>query len=326
MAKKENKTEKKQRYKKVRGIAKSARYFIGRKAMLGFFSVPYLIPLSWALRLSKIIVRVGYHFPGVYRRQALSNLKLFFGNKKSYPELRGIARDIGIEATKGAFEVAYSLSPRKEELYSSIDIEGREHLEAALSKGKGVIALSAHLGNFAVMGGKMISEGYPFHQVLKLPKDPGTGRYFKMKMKQYQWKFIEADPIFVSQKKIIRCLRANEIVCLIADGDQKAGGIPVKLMGQEIAMSPGPAILAGKTGAAILPMFIIRQHNNSHKIIIEPEIKMVDDDCQERAVFLLSTKLARTMEKYIHQYPTQWYWVNKKHRYNRYWKKLKNTV
>ena len=115
-------------------------------------------------------------------------------------------------------------------------------------------------------------------------------------MEQYNLKFILADPATVSQKEILRTLRRNEIVCLIVDGDQKKGGVPVMLMGQEIAMSPGPAILARRTGATVLPMFIIRQKDNSQKIIIEPPVDVIDDEDQDKAVALLCQKFATIIE------------------------------
>ena len=126
-------------------------------------------------------MKIGSPFAGEYRRQALKNLTLYYEKEKSSSEIKKMVEEVGVETTKGAFETIYSVSPRKEELYSTITIEGKERLDTALSKGKGVIALSAHLGNFAVMRGKLISEGYPFYLVLKLSRDPGISQYFKMK-------------------------------------------------------------------------------------------------------------------------------------------------
>ena len=303
----------KNHHSRTHRIAKAARYFIGLRIIKFLFSLPSFLPLTWALSLSKFIVKIGSPFAGEYRRQALENLKLYYGKEKSSSEIKKMTEEIGIDATKGAFETIYSVSPRKEEIYSTITIEGKERLDTALSKGNGVIVISAHLGNFAVMMGKLIAEGYPFNLVLKLPRDPGISEFFKQKMKQYNLHFIVADPVSVSQKEILRTLRKNSIVCLIVDGDQKRGGVPVMLMGQEIAMPPGPAILARRTGATVLPMFIIRQKDNSQKIIIEPPVDVIDDEDQGKAVALLCQKFAAIIETNIKKYPTQWYWINTKH-------------
>jgi len=320
------KGKKKKRHKRSHRVVKSIRYFIGRRMLTLFFLIPSLIPLTLAHKLSTLIGKIGYYFAGAYRRQVLTNLKLAFGNGKPQSELDGIALKVGIEVTKTVFEFVYSLTPRNRALYTSIVIEGREHLDAALRRGKGVIAITAHLGNFFIMEGKLIAEGYPFHWLLKLPKDRGIASYLKAKMAQYNLQFIRAEPAVVSQKEIIRCLRRNEIVGITLDQNQKEGGIPVRLMGQEIAVAPGPAILANRTDATILPLFIIRRHDNSHKIIIEAPVEKFEDTSKNRAVILLTMKLVQMIESYIHQYPTQWYWVNKLHRHTRYHPRFKELT
>jgi KDO2-lipid IV(A) lauroyltransferase len=97
-------------------------------------------------------------------------------------------------------------------------------------------------------------------------------------------------------------------------------------MGQTVSVAPGPAILAKRTDAAILPLFIIRQPDNSHKIIIEPPVERVEDTSQDRSVVLLTMKLARIIESYIAQYPAQWYWATKPHRHTRYHPRLKKAL
>jgi lauroyl/myristoyl acyltransferase len=82
-------------------------------------------------------------------------------------------------------------------------------------------------------------------------------------------------------------------------------------------MPPGPAILARRTGAAVLPMFIVRQKDNSQKIIIEPPVDVIDDEDQDKAVALLCQKFATIIETTIKKYPTQWYWINTTHKSHR---------
>lgn len=323
------KKKKKTRRSRILRITKAIRYFIGLKIIKLLFSFPYFFPLSWALSLSRLMVNLGYIFAGEYRRQALINLKLYYQKEKSYFELKKMVKEIGIEATKGAWETIYSVSPRQDEVFRNIKIEGKEYLDQALSQGKGVIAISAHLGNFAVMGGKLITEGYPFYLTLKLPRNPGIGEFFKQKMERYHFAFILADPATVAQKLIIRALRRNQIVCLIVDFDQKVGGVPIRFMGQEIALPAGPAIIARRTGSPVLPIFIIRQSDNSQKIIIEPPVTINGEIAEvdpEKSIILLCQRFAGIIESYIKKYPTQWYWINKKHKSFRLRKKLNRKI
>lgn len=282
------------------------------------FSLPRFIPLSRARSLSTFIVAVGALYRGTYRRLALAHLAEYYRDEKTASELRKMLKNIAAETTKNAIEAVYAVSDRKHELYCPMVITGRGYLDQALREGKGVIAVSAHIGNFAVMGGKLLSEGYPFRLVLKLPKDPWMAQYFAGKMEEHGLVFISAGGDSFPHKEILRALRKNEIVGLISDGDQRMGGVPVEFMGRELAMPPGAAVLAQRTGAVILPMFIIRRPDDSHQIFIEPPLEAGGGERADDIVQCFCQKAAQVMESYIRRYPTQWYWVNTTHRHARY--------
>lgn len=320
------KKKKKKRHTRSHRAVKAFRYFAARRTLSLFFLLPSVVPLSLALRLGTIMGRIAYYVPGAHRKQGIANLDLAFGEEMSSSELRLLMQGVGVEVSKTALEVLYSLSPQKGQLYTSVTIEGREHLDAALDRGKGVIAITAHLGNFFVIEGKLISEGYPFRYLLKLPKDKGVASVLETKMEEHNIRFILAEPDASSQKKLIRCLRQNEIIGITLDQDQKVGGIPIKVMGQEVSIAPGPAILAKRTDATILPLFIIRQPDNSHKIIVEPPVERIEGASQDRSIVLLTMQLARIIESYIAQYPQQWYWATKPHRHARYHPRLKEVL
>lgn len=303
---------------KARKKGKALRYFLGRHIVKVMFSLPRFIPLSCARSLSTFIVAAGALYRGTYRRLALAHLAEYYGDEKTPSELKTMLKSIAAEITKNAIEAVYAVSDRKHELYGPMPITGREYLDQALRQGKGVIALSAHIGNFAVMGGKLLSEGYPFRLVLKLPKDPWMARYFAGKMEEHGLVFISAGGEAFPHKEILRALRNNEIVGLISDGDQRVGGVPVRFMGRDLAMPPGAAVLAQRSGAAILPMFIIRRPDDSHQVFIEPPLEARKDESSQDMVLSFCQEAARIMESYIRRYPAQWYWVNTTHRHGRY--------
>lgn len=303
---------------------RSLRYFLGRHIVRAVFSFPRFLPLSRARSLSALSAAAAPLYRGAYRRLALAHLTEYYGDEKTSSELNTMLRSIVAETTKNFIEAVYAVSDRSHELYGSITVTGREYVNQALRQGKGVIALSAHIGNFAVMGGKLLSEGYPFRLVLKLPKDPWMARFFAGKMEQHGLAFISAGGDSFPHKDIMRSLRKNEIVGLISDGDQRVGGVPVRFMGRDLAMPPGAAVLALRTGAAILPMFIIRQPDDSHRIFIEPPLEAAASGRSDDIVPDLCREAARIMESYIRRYPTQWYWVNTTHRHDRYHRRISN--
>ncbi len=140
-----------------------------------------------------------------------------------------------------------------------IKIKGKEHLDAALAQGNGSSRLGAHFGSFTLLGSRLAVEGYPFNLVVNV------GHFQKLwgRLAFYQGivgqKTISLKPTTASIKKSLNCLHRNEILYIIADEQQRRGGLPVPFFGQIAYTPPGPAIFSLKTGAPILPMFVLRE-------------------------------------------------------------------
>ena len=137
-------------------------------------------------------------------------------------------------------------------------MEGEEHLKRALAKGKGVIALSAHLGAFTMIGARLAAAGYPFSSRRKTPRVTKGWRGLSTTTERNS-----ASARFPPSRARKRCgefckrCANNGIVLVIAD-EFKSGGVEISFMGQKAAAPRGPASLALRTGAATLPMFAAR--------------------------------------------------------------------
>jgi KDO2-lipid IV(A) lauroyltransferase len=90
------------------------------------------------------------------------------------------------------------------------------------------------------------------------------------------------------------------------------GGVYVNFFGHKAATAIGPAVFALRTGAPILPMFIIRQDDATHKIIIEPPIKVESQDDENETVTAVMAKITSVIEQYIRRYPQEWAWMHRR--------------
>jgi lauroyl/myristoyl acyltransferase len=88
--------------------------------------------------------------------------------------------------------------------------------------------------------------------------------------------------------------------------------VEVEFLGRIMALPVGPAVYHLKTGAPILPMFIIRQEAGGHKIIIDPPLEIQLSGDERRDIFTIVTEIARVLESYIKKYPGQWSWISKR--------------
>jgi KDO2-lipid IV(A) lauroyltransferase len=127
-------------------------------------------------------------------------------------------------------------------------------------------------------------------------------------------KILSPKPTSTSVKKCLNCLRRNEILYLIADEQQIDGGIPVPFFGKVAYTAPGPAIFSLKTGAPILPMFIVREKGIPQMLFIRSPVEIELTSDQKKNTELLTAKFTKAIEEIVRQYPSQWSWLNRRWR------------
>jgi KDO2-lipid IV(A) lauroyltransferase len=252
-----------------------------------------------------------------YRRRIKKNLKIAFGPSCDNQYIENITRKLTKNIGLSCAETILSGTKHKNNLLKRISVHGTENLDNALSHEKGVIAVSAHLGNFTLIGVKMLREGYPFTTLVKESKHQGIANGIRKIQKGQDGRFIYMDPWSKAVRQILYSLKKNEIVCLIADEKRKHTGIYVDFFGEPALTATGPAILSLRTGAPIVPIFIVRNEDHSHHIFIEPQLEYNLNSNTTEDTYTITTAYTIVIEKYIRMYPDQWFWVNNR------WKKKK---
>jgi KDO2-lipid IV(A) lauroyltransferase len=196
----------------------------------------------------------------------------------------------------------------RERIISNITLAGEEHLQAALQNGKGVIALSAHLGAFSLIGPRLAAGGYPFCVVVKHPADKRFAELFDDYRARVGVSTISAKPRRNAVRGIVKALRENRIVLVIAD-EFKSGEILVDFFGLKVPAPRGPATLALRTGAVTLPVFAVRRPDNSVLVSIDAPIEPIASDDLESSVVATTARYTARLEQVIRQYPAQWNWL-----------------
>ncbi len=249
-----------------------------------------------------------------YRHRIAKNLRIAFGPSYPAKSVRAFTRELGSHLGTSVAEMFLSATPGRADLLKRIHIRGKEHLEQALAMGKGVIAVSGHIGNFTLMSMKMVEEGYPFIMLVKESKYETVAKVLRKIQEQQGGRFIYMRPWKEALRNILASLRRNEIICLLADEKKRRTGIDVDFFGQPAATALGPAVLSLRTGAPVVPVFILRNGDRSHVIHIEPPFDhRVTGDLREdeRALTAAYTKV---IEQYVRTYPEQWSWINNRWR------------
>ena len=297
---------------------KTFKYSLSDRLATGIlaFSVPLFrcVSLKGVVFFSKIVGTLTFYLYKKYRERVIGNLSLAFGNEKDSKEIRRLAKEIFYHFTLTPLETVYTAANGipYERFLLRIKIEGKEHLDAALARGKGVIALGAHLGSFTLLGTRLAIEGYPFNLIVNV------GRFRKLwgRLAYYQaivgQQTIPLKPVPASIKKSLNCLHRNEILYIVADEQQRRGGFPVPFFGQVAYTPPGPAILSLKTGAPILPMFILRDDEFNRTLVIKSPLQFEPTKDERGDIERLTKQFTKAVEETVRQYPTQWAWLNRR--------------
>jgi KDO2-lipid IV(A) lauroyltransferase len=295
----------------------SLRYRLGEYATRSFIAcLPYL-PFRLVSQLTLFMSWLTFLVMWRYRRRMEENITATLGREIPQATARKrLAWQAWRNFARTVLDTTTVMRLSREKIISNIALAGEEHLQAALKKGKGVLALSAHLGGFTLIGGRLAAGGYPFSVVVKRPADERFAQLTDDFRAQVGIQTIPAKPRRNAVRGIVKALRENRIVLVIAD-EFKSGEILVDFFGAKVPAPRGPATLALRTGAATLPIFAVRQPDDSVLLNIGSPIEPILGDDLESSIVATTALYTNHLEQMIRRYPAQWNWLGLPRRHDR---------
>lgn len=261
---------------------------------------------SRALRLGASLGRLGYRIDKRRRGYALKNLHLAYGDSLTLSEREALARRVFErwgESTIDFLRIP-GLSP-EESARLVTAVEGREHLDAVRADGRGFVVVTGHLGNFEFLGRWMAGLGVPSTAIVREPSDPAFAAYVR-KMREYGGN--ETLNRGTSPRELLSRLRAGRVVTLGIDQNATEAFIP--FFGVPVGTVTGPAVLALRTGVALLPAFCVREPDNSYRVIFGEPIEPNAANDKESEILRLTVAASDALETVVRRYPDQWLWLH----------------
>jgi len=186
-----------------------------------------------------------------------------------------------------------------------IKVVGREHLEEATRKGKGIIILSAHFGNWEVMGYELRKMGLPLH-VLARPQAVNQ-------MTEFMNSFRERRGVKVIMEKSIteslKLLHQGKTVGMLSDLNAREWGYQVEFFGRNASFYSSPVILSVRSGAPLIPSFTERQRDGSLLLRFEAPITWEKGESMRQRV----QKYVRRYEEAFRRRPDHWCWFHERY-------------
>ncbi|MGH9103638.1 MAG: phosphatidylinositol mannoside acyltransferase, partial [Acidimicrobiales bacterium] len=196
-------------------------------------------------------------------------------------------------------------APSRAELEAHMSFEGFEHLEAGLERGRGVILGLPHLGCWDYGGAWLAAIGHPMTVVVEpLPGD-ALSAWFIERRRAMGLTVVPLGPR--AAPAVVGTLRAAGLVGLVCDRDLGGKGVTVSFFGEETTLPAGPATLALRTGAALVPAAVVDEPGGRHRAILRPALDTTRNGALHEDVARITQALAVEMEALIRLAPEQWH-------------------
>jgi KDO2-lipid IV(A) lauroyltransferase len=269
------------------------------RARIGYHAISLLarfLPRRVSYLIGETLAGAFYLLSARRRRVLARNLSIALGEDR--PGLWRTGCRVMVNFGRNVAEVFMLPYMPLPVLIGMVEIDGKDRIDKVLESGKGVILATAHLGSWEVGGAGLAAMGYSITTVAGIQFNPSLSPYIKQVKQDLGIDVVSSK---MGSRRLIRALKRSEVVALHVDGDQFAGGLEVEFFGRKARLAGGPAALALRTGAAILPVFAIRTGRRGIRIIIEKEIYTGDRD--EKAI---TRSIVGVVEEYVRRYPDQW--------------------
>lgn len=266
------------------------------------------LPRSVTLLIGGLVGRIAYRFASQQRKQACENLRLGL----NLSDDQQIKKKVKIcFENLGKTVVEFMQFPRldQKKIQKFIKFEGLEHIEDALVQGNGAIILTGHFGNWELLAASISANVAPLTPIVRELRSPKLNTLVSKYREMAGYSTIDRN---TGVREALRCLRSNRLLGIVADVDTTVNGVFVNFFGRPAYTPYSPIAFALKTGAAILPSFIIRQPDGTHRAIIEPPMMLKRSDIKEKELVENTQKFTQIIESYIRKYPEQWIWMHKR--------------
>lgn len=272
-----------------------------------------VLPLPRAQRLGAAAARRLFDLGGKRVAYVIANLRVAFP-ELAEPERREIGRESYVHFAWNLIDVARSAHWGPEQLIARVEVDGREHFDTARAKGHGVIALTLHLGSFEMAMRIAPAIGLPVTVIGR----PLTNRLLRRDMLA-QRTSTGAELLLHRNvaPQMLRALHKGRMVAVLNDQyTRRSKGVFVPFFGVRVSTSPGPAVIALRAGAPIVPAAFVRIGPDRHRMVVRPPLAVPDTGDRRQDAERLTASANAALEAFIREHPEQWMWSHRRFRHS----------
>ena len=280
-------------------------YLAVRLAGLPFYG----LPRGLALFLGRCLGEVAFIMISRQRENTLRHLRLAFGDEKTPGEIRKIARGVFRHGAETAVDVLRLSRLRGRPIEKIVETGNAfDVYRGLLQEGKGLISVTAHMGNWELLAGVFGLSGFegaviarrvyyePYNRwIVNLRRSAGVETIYREQ----------------AARGIFETLRRNQVIGLLPDQDiASQEGVFVKFLGRPAYTPVAPVKIALLTGAPLLPNFLLREKRGRYRLLLGEVIRPRIETTREDALQKYTEAWMKQFEAVIRRWPDQWMWMH----------------
>ena len=277
------------------------------------------MPRDGVLAFAGFIGRLAFWVVRREREKTLTHLRSAFGEEKTEQEILKLGEGVFVHFAQVAVDVLRFPKLTREEvdrLVADKD-EGLRRINEILSRGKGMILLTGHLGNWELMGA-----------LIRLHDIPGVVVGRRIYYERFNQLLVDLRSKVAlrtiyqdaSPKELLKVLSQNQILGILADQDvDRFDGIFVPFFGRPAYTLTAPVKLALASGAPLVPVFLVRAGRH-YRLLVEEPIYVEMGAHREETIQEYTRAWSQVVEAKVREFPDQWVWMHRR------WKTLERPV
>ena len=269
-----------------------------------------LLPRRSALTLGKSLGAIAHIVLPHLRRHAQANLQLAFPALDDHAREqieRGTFRNLG----RALGEVTQFPKLNRANIESIVVYEGLENYQQAVAQGRGVILLTGHIGAWELSVYAHSIYGYPMSFLARRVDNPLVERLAETNRGRFGNRSIDKKG---GLRDVLKTLKAGGVVGILADlNAAREEGVFVDFFGHQACTTAGIATLALRTGAVVLPGYILwDEAKQIHRLCFEPPVETINTGNPKVDIVANTARYAKVLEAVIRRHPDQWLWIHRR--------------
>lgn len=191
-----------------------------------------------------------------------------------------------------------------------VRLEGFGHLQKAMAAGRGVVLLTAHIGNWELLAPSLAARGVPTDLVVREQENPATSALISSQRRRTGARTMHVGKM--EMRTALRGLREGRCLVIFGDIDPRRGGTSAPFFGRSVRTADGAFHLAVRASAPVLPVFLLETKPGGYRQVFHPPLTQLHLDGRPTIIGTCISEFNVLLEKQILDQPSQWFWLHRR--------------